>query len=314
MKVVVITGANGFIGKNLFKKIYNNNDLFVLVDLFVNNEHENNVTYINADLTSKKQCKKLYNKSIESVLKIYPNYDIHNIKIDLYHLAAVVGVESYSSQEKAIESYRINRKINKNILKYFNNYNTRIFFASTSEVYGDCANAKENEKFYQIFQEPRGLYALEKIEFENKLRYKFKGQSIILRFFNVTGVDQSKHKGVIPKIIDCAKNSKEFTVYGSGNQRRSYILVSDVVDIIQRLSNRNDLNKTEIFNIGNPYNYFSILDICKFIKEIKPDFNFKYEESDTPDIKDRRPNCEKLFSILYLDNMKDFKSFIREIL
>ena len=152
MKVVVITGANGFIGSNLFKKLYNKNDLFVLVDLFVNNEHENNVTYINADLTSKKQCRKLYNKSIESVLKIYPNYDIHNIKIDLYHLAAIVGVESYNCKTKAIESYKINKKINKNILKYFNNYNTRIFFASTSEVYGDCTNAKEDEKFYQILQ------------------------------------------------------------------------------------------------------------------------------------------------------------------
>ncbi len=74
---------------------------------------------------------------------------------------------------------------------------------------------------------------------------------IILRFFNIYGVDQTReYAGVISKFVECIKNDSPITIYGKGDQIRDFISIDDVIkSILQSISNIYN-KKCETINIG----------------------------------------------------------------
>ena len=93
---------------------------------------------------------------------------------------------------------------------------------------------------------------------------------IILRCNNVYGENQNIEK-VIPKFIHQLLNNKKITIEGTGLQKRNFIHVIDVCNIINIIINK---NKREIYNIGNDKE-FTIIDISKIlIENIKKNINY----------------------------------------
>ena len=164
---ILITGADGFIGKHL-QTVLSGYDL------------------ITADL-----------KSGTDLTDITFWDKLGSVDV-IAHLGAIVGVENFNDKN-AVSSYINNRRININVLKYAEKYHPYVLFASSSEIYGECNNSLESDNF-EILNSPRGLYALDKIIMENDLNI-FGIRHSSCRLFNIIGNGQDKDKGVVPKFI-----------------------------------------------------------------------------------------------------------------
>jgi len=168
--------------------------------------------------------------------------------------------------------------------------------ASTSEVYGDPLIHPQKESYWGNVNPigPRGVYDEAK-RFAEAITMAYhrvhKLDTKIVRIFNTYGPRMRINDGrVVPNFIYQALNNKQLTVYGDGNQTRSFCYVSDLVEGIFRLMN-SKLN--EPVNIGNP-NEMSILDFAeKIIKITGTKSKIVYKPLPVDDPKTRQPDITK---------------------
>ena len=211
-KKILVTGANGFIGKELVNQLSAKGYKIVSFDL-------------NFDETYKK------NKNVE----IFKGSILNELELDkamkncshVVHLAAALGVQY--TEKNRLECFEINIEGTKKVLETcVKRRIKKIIFSSSSEVYGN-----QNKK---IFDENTDLqvlsnYGISKIVGEEYLRAyyeKYKLKYNIVRFFNVYGSNQ-KDNFVMTKFIKSIINKENLYIYGSGNQMRSFCHVSDAV-------------------------------------------------------------------------------------
>ena len=118
-------------------------------------------------------------------------------------------------------------------------------FVSSCAVYGDSSNSSEEKMCQPVtFNGHTKLFNEELVKhfcLENKINY------LILRVFNMFGGDD--HFSVVQRLINCAKNGKEFTLMNDGVSERDFIYVKDVANILSQLINLN--LKNEIINVGS---------------------------------------------------------------
>lgn len=279
---IFLTGASGFLGSNLYWDLKNR----------AHTKH-NIITAVDKDLTYK-TSDYIYGYNLtkplnDILLKKFKECDV------VVHFAASVGVNTIS---KGSEPFWNSHLINQNIIQLCKQYNKKIVFASSSEVYGSGLDLKETDPL-QLTSLNRSSYASEKINTE----FMIKNAGIpyiILRPFNITGKGQSADSGmVLPRFIKQAKNTKTITVYGSGDQVRSFCHVDDFTEIVTYLI----MNEIEgVFNIGSD-NKITINELAEKVKKsfglfnkIKiehVDFNKVYD-SEMFDIKERTPNIDKI--------------------
>ncbi len=133
----------------------------------------------------------------------------------------------------------------------------KIFYASTSEVYGKTNVSPLTEGLPLVLGEPgkaRWAYACSKLLSEYLLLSLHRDENIPLvvgRFFNVVGPRQNQAYGaVIPNLLDQAIKGIPLTVFGDGTQTRSFCHVEDAVDAMLSLMNH-DSCKGQVYNIGN---------------------------------------------------------------
>jgi UDP-glucose 4-epimerase len=133
----------------------------------------------------------------------------------------------------------------------------KIFYASTSEVYGKTNVSPLTEGLPLVLGEPgkvRWAYACSKLLSEYLLLSLYRDKNIPLvvgRFFNVVGPRQNQAYGaVIPSILSQAIKGIPLTVFGDGTQTRSFCQVDDAVDAMLSLMNHDSCNG-QVFNIGN---------------------------------------------------------------
>ena len=125
---------------------------------------------------------------------------------------------------------------------------------------------------------------------------KFNLQTKIVRIFNTYGSKMRVKDGrAIPNFINQALNNNNFSVYGDGNQTRSFTYIDDTVEGIYKLMLS---NYSDPFNIGNPVEN-SINELIELIKNIIP-CNSKIEYLELPenDPKIRKPDIDKAFKLL----------------
>ena len=157
----------------------------------------------------------------------------------------------------------------------------RIFFASSSEVYGEPVSFPQNEITTPL--NSRVPYAVVKNVGEAFLRSYHKEydlQYTIFRFFNTYGPKQSKDF-VISRFIDMAIHNKPITIYGDGSQTRTFCYIDDNIDACYRAAEDN-LFINEVVNIGND-NETSVLDLAKTIIKLT---NSKSEIVHLPPLKE----------------------------
>ncbi|MFG1484546.1 NAD-dependent epimerase/dehydratase family protein [Halobacteriovorax sp. RZ-2] len=291
---MLVSGGLGFLGSEIAKNFFQEFDITIIDNLSTNVVSIDDLQANCGEISYRKMdLAKMSNEDID-----WLNTELKDTTI-FCHFAAAVGVKKIdqSPREAIINENRINH----DLLPLLAKYKTKTIFASSSEVYGNQENCREDQGL-QIGSPDilRWGYACNKLMTEFLLK-SYQIPHIILRLFNVTGPEQSPKYGmVMPKMIRDAKKIGKITIYGDGSQTRSFCHISDLINSLRYLIERDSfLNQT--INIGNDKNRVTIEELAHLIKDTlalnikieKIAFNDEYS-SHSKDILKRSPNIEKL--------------------
>jgi dTDP-glucose 4,6-dehydratase len=177
----------------------------------------------------------------------------------------------------------------------------RFLLASTSEVYGDPLVHPQPETYWGNVNPigPRGVYDEAKRFAEAMTMAYGRAHGVetrIVRIFNTYGPRMRLGDGrVVPSFIGSVLRKEPMTMYGSGNQTRSFCYVTDLVEGIFRLLHSKE---REPVNIGTEFE-MSMLDFGKLIKKLaESDVPIIHKELPEDDPKSRRPDLTKARAIL----------------
>lgn len=166
----------------------------------------------------------------------------------VFHLAAVVGVERTLANPLLV--LRDIRGI-ENVLQLSKNTGVqRVYFASSSEVYGEPFEIPQNEHTTPL--NSRLPYAVVKNVGEVYVRTyqrEFGLPSTIFRFFNTYGPRQSEDF-VLPRFVRAALEGRPLTIYGDGSQTRTFCFVDDTVDACVA-AHRTGAHENDVINVGS---------------------------------------------------------------
>ncbi len=282
----LITGCAGFLGTNLTKKILKNGHKVIgidnlysgnqdNVDLFKNN---NNYEFIEHNITEK-----------------------INLKVDgIFNLACPASPVAYQNDPFLTLDTCYNGTLN--ILKLAEKNKAKILHTSTSEIYGNPLVHPQKENYFGNVNTfgPRACYDEGKRVAETlvyNFKEKFNLNIRIVRIFNTYGPHMSKDDGrVISNFTNQALLNKDITVYGNGQQTRSFCYVDDLISGIIKFYNQNRYMKP--VNLGNNREN-KIEKIAKLIIQLtksKSKIVFKNKPIDDP-VK-RKPNLNKIKKII----------------
>ncbi len=254
MKNILITGGAGFIGSSLAEKLIQNPDNFcVLVDNLSTGNMQKLPSKIHSNWKFIKCDVNDYKDISEVMLSCHFNY--------VFHYAATVGVKR--TQENPVKVMRDIHGI-ENILNLSKNTGVkRVFYSSSSEVYGEPIELPQNEQTTPL--NSRIPYAVVKNLGESFLKSynkEFGLEYTIFRFFNTYGPKQSKDF-VMSKFISQAINNKDLTIYGDGKQTRTFCYIDDNIDACVNAF-YNNFFVNDVVNIGSDVE-ITILNLAKLI-------------------------------------------------
>jgi UDP-glucose 4-epimerase len=169
----------------------------------------------------------------------------------IFHLAAMVSVPQSMDEPRAAEL--INGVGTLNVLEAARAAGARrLVLSSTCAVYGDDPTLPKTEA---MPTQPKSPYAISKLAAELYCRLfsdAFGLDTVVLRYFNVFGPRQdpsSPYSGVISIFVDRLSQGRPVTIYGTGEQTRDFVFVSDVVQA-NLLAAESSQAVGQIFNIG----------------------------------------------------------------
>lgn len=248
----LITGGAGFIASNLADKLSENPDnQIVSVDNFLTGKKDHvsqrpNLRFIRADVNN-----------FDDISGVFYSGGFDYV----YHYAAVVGV-----QRTLANPVMVLRDIDgiKNILELSKNTGVnRVFYASSSEVYGEPVELPQHEETTPL--NSRLPYAVVKNlgeSFLKSYKYEYDLDYTIFRFFNTYGPRQSSDF-VMSKFLDAALAGKDITIYGDGRQTRTFCYVADNVEATVKAA-EDKKTVDQVINIGNDQE-ITIVDLAKKI-------------------------------------------------
>lgn len=252
---ILVTGGAGFIGSNLSEFLIKAGHEVKVLDNLSTGRIENLDTVIDHPAF----------EFIEDSVTHPPIVDELVAWCDhCYHMAAPVGVKYI--MDHPIRTILDNIRGADLVLEMVNTHRKRVLLASTSEIYGksldllDPTNqGKLKETDYRVegsTRNHRWAYANSKAldEFLAFAYHKEYGTEVVIaRFFNTVGPRQLSNYGmVIPNFVKRALNNEDVVVFGDGEQRRSFMHVSDAIRAITGLMFTGK-GVGEEFNVGNPF-------------------------------------------------------------
>jgi UDP-glucose 4-epimerase len=242
----LITGGAGFIGSHLAEALLEREHEVVVLDDLSTGSREN--------LAGVAEHPRL--RVLEGSVADDPRLPELVREADfVYHLAAAVGV-SFVTQHP-IETVKRNIPPTERVLELAEQRPSKVFLASSSEVYGKGSAERMREDDDMVLGSPaktRFIYALTKLVDESLgLAYhRQRGLAVVVgRFFNVVGPRQSGRYGmVIPRFVGQALAGGPVEVHDDGNQVRCFVHVRDTVRAVIELM-ESPAAVGQIFNIGN---------------------------------------------------------------
>ncbi|MCB0463373.1 MAG: NAD-dependent epimerase/dehydratase family protein [Flavobacteriaceae bacterium] len=290
MAKILITGGAGQLGSALALKLSENPDhTIICVD---------NLSTGNIDKVPNRDNVKIIKADINNYADIVPIFGRFDFDY-VFHYAAVVGVER--TLQHPINVLADIEGI-KNVLSLSKNSGVkRVFYSSSSEVYGEPFEIPQNEQTTPL--NSRLPYAIVKNVGEAFMRAYEKEYHLnytIFRFFNTYGPKQS-HDFVIPRFVKLALNNKPIPIYGSGNQTRSFCYIDDNVDTCMNALEQN-LYVNDVLNVGNDME-ISILDLAKKIVKLSGSQSeiIHLPALSEGDMKRRCPDISKMKAVLNRD-------------
>ena len=283
-KKVLILGVNGFIGSHLTEAILSRTDWEVYgMDMSSNKvsnllEHDR-FHFLEGDITINKEWIEYHVKKCDVCLP----------------LVAIATPSTYVNDPLRV--FELDFEANLNIVRLCVQYNTRVVFPSTSEVYGMSAESEFDEEQTNLvlgpIQKQRWIYSCSK-QLLDRVIYAY-GQKEKLSFtlfrpFNWYGpklddVFEQKEGSsrVLTQFISNIIHGKDLQLVAGGLQRRSFTYIDDGIDaLLKIIENKDSCADGRIFNIGNPHNDMSIAQLSEtLLSEIKqyPEFAEKAKQT-----------------------------------
>ncbi len=231
-KKVLVTGGAGFIGYHLCSKLSTLTDYVTIYDNLSSGTMQNvkdvpKARFVKGDILDLK------------TLLSQPKQDL------IYHLAAQVVV-GYS-MENPLADFETNAKGTLYVLEKARKDDAKVVFASSAAVYGNPTvfPTPESYGFH-----PFSCYGLSKVvgeQYCQMYKEQYGLDIVITRFANVYGL---RCHGVIHDFLDkLAKNPDKLEMLGTGQNCRDFVHVSDVVEALIMLGEREDVNG-EVYNLG----------------------------------------------------------------
>ena len=280
-KRVVITGAAGFIGSHLSETLLDRGYSVVGIDNLLTGEHANIAHLVERDFTFIKQ-------DVTNYIMVDGDVDF------VLHWASPASPIDYLNFP--IPTLKVGALGTHNALGLALAKKATFVLASTSEVYGDPLEHPQPESYWGNVNPvgPRGVYDEAKrfAEAMTIAYHRYHGlDSKIVRIFNTYGPRMRVNDGrAVPNFIAQALRNEDVTVYGAGDQTRSFCYISDLVDGIVRLMH-SDVNMP--INIGNP-NELSIDAIAKqIIAAVGATSSIVHEPLPEDDPKVRQPDISR---------------------
>lgn len=251
---ILVTGGAGFIGSSLAERLARDPDNYVVI---VDNLLTGSITKVPKSIHQNVKFIKADANDLMDISSIFHAYRFDYV----FHYAAVVGVKRTLANPVMVlnDLTGIN-----NILSLSKNTGVkRVFYTSSSEVYGEPVEFPQNE--YTTPLNSRLPYAIVKNVGEAYLR-SFKREYdldfTIFRLFNTYGPKQSSDF-VITKFLTAALRDKDITIYGDGSQTRTFCFIEDHLDATMNAF-YNNLLVNDVANIGSD-NEMTMLELAKFI-------------------------------------------------
>lgn len=286
---ILVTGGAGFVGSCMAERMISDPDNFVvIVDNMLTGSpkrlpsaKQNNWRFVKADVNDY--------RDISAIMLSY-NFDY------VYHYAAVVGVKRTLDNPimvlNDIQGFKYLLDLSKNTSV------KRVFFSSSSEVYGEPFEHPQNEQTTPL--NSRLPYAVVKNVGEAFLKSYKKEYGLdytVFRFFNTYGPKQSTDF-VMSKFIKDALAGRDLTIYGDGLQTRTFCFIDDNIDATANASYE-DLFIDDTVNIGSDEE-ITILDLAKTIIKLT---NSKSGLKHLPPLEEgdmtrRKPDITKMLQLL----------------
>jgi len=255
-KRVLVTGGAGFIGSHLCEKLIEDGNEVLCVDNFFTGTRQNIV--------------KLLDNNYFEVIRhdiCFPLY----VEVDeIYNLACPASPVHY--QFDPVQTTKVNVSGSINMLGLAKRIKSKILQASTSEVYGDPLEHPQKEDYWGNVNPigPRSCYdegkrCAETLFFDYQRQHNLNIK--VIRIFNTYGPRMHPNDGrVVSNFIVQALKGEDITIYGDGNQTRSFCYVDDLIDGMIKMMDTRD-GFTGPVNLGNP-NEKTILELAELIIKI----------------------------------------------
>ena len=252
-KRILVTGGAGFIGSHLCERLLNDkNEIICLDNLFTGSK--NNI----AKLRDHKNFEFIRHDIVDPI----------KLEVDeIYNLACPASPVHY--QYNPIKTIKTSVLGTTNMLGLAQRVNAKILQASTSEVYGDPKVHPQSEDYWghvnpigirSCYDEGKRVSETLCFDYHRQNQVKIK----VIRSFNTYGPNMHPEDGrVVSNFIVQALKNQDITVYGKGQQTRSFCYVDDLVDGIIKMMN-SDNSFVGPVNLGNP-GEFTILELAQIV-------------------------------------------------
>lgn len=285
---ILVTGGAGFIGSHLCERLLSDGNEVICLDNFFTGR-KSNILHL------------LDNRAFELV-----RHDVTEpilLEVDqIYNFACPASPVYY--QYNPVKTVKTNVMGMINMLGMAKRVEARILQASTSEVYGDPLVHPQTEDYHgnvnpiglrSCYDEGKRVAETLMMDYHRQSRVDTR----IVRIFNTYGERMLENDGrVVSNFIVQALRGEELTIYGDGNQTRSFCYVSDLVDGIIRLMNAEADDIHLPVNLGNP-GEFTMNQLAEQVGIITgKKIRIKHLDLPQDDPKQRRPNIERAQRLL----------------
>ncbi|MBV9209736.1 MAG: SDR family oxidoreductase [Acidobacteria bacterium] len=283
---ILVTGGAGFIGSHLCERLINDGHEVICLDNFFTGRRENVF-----QLFDNPRFELIRHDVIEPIL----------LEVDqIYNLACPASPIHY--QYNPVKTVKTSVMGAINMLGMAKRVRARILQASTSEVYGDPEIHPQPESYWgnvncngirACYDEGKRLAETLMMDYHRQNHVDTR----IARIFNTYGTRMVENDGrVVSNFIVQALKGQELTIYGTGEQTRSFCYVDDLVEGLIRLMNTDGVH--DPVNLGNP-GEFTMKELAQEIASLcEIEAAIRYEPLPQDDPKQRKPDITRAKELL----------------
>lgn len=285
MKKILVTGGAGFLGSWLCERLVKEGNHVLCVDNYFTG-NKRNISYLTSnpyfEVIRQDICQPLY------------------VEVDeIYNLACPASPKYY--QQDPIQTMKTSILGTFNMLGLAKRTGAKILHTSTSEIYGDPKEHPQSEQYWGNVNPigiracyDEGKRAAETLCFDYNRQH---GVDVkVVRIFNTYGPRMAADDGrVVSNFVVQALLGRPITIYGDGNQTRSFCYVEDMIDGLIAMMNSNISGP---INLGNP-NEFMVKELAmQILRLTHSSSKIEYKDLPMDDPKQRRPDITMAKNIL----------------